>query len=338
MLDWFVLLTPLLLLPIVLLFVFVGCEFTVQGLTPPFGQPGDIPVPGDYYNEGVARAAVYRPSTGVWEIFKGDIFQSTTSETRPIPFPIPRMDGDVPVPGDYGAGHTELGVFRPSTAGVSAKWFIFDPVSNVARQFTFPVNTQAGDIPLPPGNYLGAGSVSVVVFRPSTAEWFFSDVNGNQSHQPVKIIGGHSDDKPVPGDYLGIGTTQMAVFQPSVGKWFVSPVGSNIITRLPADNFVPFNSASDTVLPPRLYLKPGPYPYAVGPAIYHSTDGTYELFDLNGEHIRLVNTIIPPPLSAMNGDLAAPGEYDGYGLTEAVIFRPAGGMWFKADFTVIGGY
>src|SRR5215469_8518773 len=132
MLDWFVLLTPLLLLPIVLLFVFVGCEFTIPPLPPSFGQPGDIPVPGDYFKEGVARAAVYRPSTGVWEIFKDDIFQftgsSTTPATLPIPFPVPRMAGDVPVPGDYGAGYTELGVFRPSSAGASAQWFIFDAV------------------------------------------------------------------------------------------------------------------------------------------------------------------------------------------------------------------
>ena len=40
---------------------FVGNQFIVQ-----FGEPNDIPVPGDYNGDGRADLAVYRPSTGQW--------------------------------------------------------------------------------------------------------------------------------------------------------------------------------------------------------------------------------------------------------------------------------
>jgi hypothetical protein len=57
----------------------------------------------------------------------------------------------------------------------------------------------------------------VVVFRPSTREWF--QRNGDGSTTVVQW--GGPEDVPVPADYLGTGTNQIAVFRPSTRQWFI---------------------------------------------------------------------------------------------------------------------
>ena len=58
----------------------------------PFGQLGDIPVPGDYDGDGKADAAVFRPSTANWFI------QQTTAGTGILQF---GFSTDKPVPSAF---------------------------------------------------------------------------------------------------------------------------------------------------------------------------------------------------------------------------------------------
>ncbi len=67
----------------------------------PFGQKGDIPVPGDYNGDGKAEMAVYRPTTGEWII---DKLKAPVKLGQP---------GDIPVPGNYlGNGRIVPAVYR----------------------------------------------------------------------------------------------------------------------------------------------------------------------------------------------------------------------------------
>ena len=68
-----------------------------------WGLPGDIPVPGDYNDDGSVDRAVYSASTGVWWVHG----------QAPILWGVP---GDLAVPGDFnGDGATDAAVYRPST-------------------------------------------------------------------------------------------------------------------------------------------------------------------------------------------------------------------------------
>ena len=78
----------------------------------------------------------------------------------------------VTTPIDFdGSGHSDLGVFRPSTA----QWLALPPSGNFTVSSFGAANLF--DVPVP-GDYDGTGHTEVAVFRPSTAQWFILGPNG----------------------------------------------------------------------------------------------------------------------------------------------------------------
>ena len=154
-----------------------------------FGDPSDIPVPGDYLAAGNLDIAVFRPSTGQWFIRN----QPTVQWGDP---------GDVPVPGDFdGDGATDVAVYRPSTG----QWF-------VRNLFTVNFGGPGGYVPVV-GDYNGDGIDDVAVFQRSTGMWFIRNQGA--------VHFGDPGDRPVPADYNDDGKMDIAVYRPSTGHWFV---------------------------------------------------------------------------------------------------------------------
>lgn len=60
------------------------------------GQDGDVPVPFDYFGEGQARLAVFRPSDGTW-LIKGKGLANWDSSKGNIKLQFGEK-GDIPVP------------------------------------------------------------------------------------------------------------------------------------------------------------------------------------------------------------------------------------------------
>ena len=102
--------------------------------------------------------------------------------------------GDIPVVADFDAvGHSELGVYRPSTG----QWFVAGHATAFA-QFGGP-----DDIPLALRNYNGTGADVITVYRPGTGQWFIAGQGspigfGGPGDVPIPLFNFNGDGKRRP--------------------------------------------------------------------------------------------------------------------------------------------
>jgi hypothetical protein len=185
-----------------------------------FGLTGDLPVSGDWNNDGRTAIGIFRPSThqfaldynenGVWEAGTDRLYNFG-------------LTGDSPVSGDWNEdGISEIGVFRPSTHS-----FYLDYNGNgvwngvgTDRIYNFGIT---GDLPVS-GDWNEDGISKIGVFRPSTHS-FYLDYNGNGVWEGTGTDRaynfGLTGDSPVSGDWNGDGISAIGVFRPSTHSFYL---------------------------------------------------------------------------------------------------------------------
>ena len=201
-------------------------------LTQAFGEPGDIPVTGDFDGDGVNDFAVFRPNSDTMPGASEWFILGSRSGARHIFFGGSGLD--LPAPADYtGDGITDIAVFRPVSDLVpgAAQWFILPSEGGPAFSVLFG---GAGGLDQPaPADYDGDGRADIAAYRPvsdlilGAAQWFILPSSKNDTTFSQRLggypvqFGQAGVDQPVPADYDGDGKADIAAYRPTTSEWFI---------------------------------------------------------------------------------------------------------------------
>lgn len=251
----------------------------------------------DFDGDGRSDYAVWRPSTGVW-----NIRFSSTGLTQSIQW---GMQGDVPVPADVtGDARAELIVWRPSTGmWLVRKW---DGTTQSTQW------GMLGDIPVPL-DFTGDKKAEFVVYRPPyvggtpEGQWLIRYANNTYT----AINWGAAGDVPIARDFDGDGYEDVSVYRPSTGQWIIRFFsGTSAVHAL--------GSWSDV-----------PVPYKAGNqwnlAVWNPTTGIFTTKNIHGGGTSTAQWGLP-------GDIPRFGDTNLDGTDEYIVWRPSSGTWYNAQF------
>jgi hypothetical protein len=220
-----------------------------DGCLAPFGQPGDLPVVGDWLGRGTAQIGVFTPSTGLWKLDRNgnDLWEGCGVDLCLSPF---GQSGDLPVVGHWQAttGTYKIGFYRSSTGS----WRLDG--NNNGKLNPCSVDPCLGpfggskDLPVV-GDWTGSGIPRIGIFTPSTGLWKLDlNNNGKLDDCPGGCLGlfGLVGDLPVVGDWTGTGKVRVGVFDPSTGLWELDLNGNGSFDDCQVDGCLgPFGQSGD---------------------------------------------------------------------------------------------
>ncbi|GAB4389715.1 MAG: hypothetical protein Kow0025_16800 [Thermodesulfovibrionales bacterium] len=203
------------------------------------GQPGDIPVIGDWDGTGTVRAGIFRD--GDWYL---DLNGNGQWDGQPTDMKFRfGQPGDMPVVGDWdGTGTARAGIFR------DGYWYL--DLNGNGQWDGQPTDMgfkygRGGDTPVI-GDWDGTGIQRAGVFRDG---YWYLDLNGNGQWdgQPADMklkFGGQPGDMPVVGDWDGTGIQRAGVFRD--GFWYLDLNGNGQWDGQPGDMKFRYGRGGDT--------------------------------------------------------------------------------------------
>ena len=202
------------------------------------GQPGDLPVTGNWDGDTRTDIGVFRNGTFHLALLKAAGGHMLIQELAPIPW---GQAGDLPVGGDWnGDGKDDVGVFRP---GATGRFLLRQPLrifpSNQILIFTisFDFGT-TGDLPVA-GDWNGNKVDTPGVYRGGEQGTFLL-TNAFTNNVDTSFIFGGPGDRPTAGDWVGAGKDGVGLFLTSFGTMILaadaqSKAGISVVFGAPGD-------------------------------------------------------------------------------------------------------
>ncbi len=173
-----------------------------------YGDPGDVPMMGDWDCDGIDTPGLYRQSDGF--VYLRNANSQGIADIRFF-FGNP---GDVPLAGDFdGDGCDTVSIYRPSEARI----YVIDALGSndggLGAATSSYLFGDAGDTPFV-GDFDGDGVDTVGLYRESTGFMYVrnSTTTGAADH---RFYFGDPGDRPFAGDWIGTGEDHPAVYRPS---------------------------------------------------------------------------------------------------------------------------
>ena len=174
-----------------------------------YGNPGDVPLMGDWNCDGVATPAMYRPENGFMYLRN-----SNTQGIADVDY-FYGDPGDIPLAGDFnGDGCDTLAIYRQDEGKVYIKNSIGTGIADIDYFFGNP-----GDKPFV-GDFDGDGIDTIGLHREDTGFVYFSNSHSAGAAES-EFFYGDAGDKILAGDWDGDGDDTVAVYRPSTEMLYV---------------------------------------------------------------------------------------------------------------------
>ena len=175
-----------------------------------FGDPGDVPLTGDWSCDGEQTPAAFRPTEG-FVYLRNELSQGPAETSFYLGDP-----GDIPLVGDFdGDGCDTVGVYRPSNGKVYLRNTLGPGAADVSYYFGNP-----GDVPFV-GDFDGDGVDTIGLHRRSTGLVYFRNSH-TQGTADWEFIFGDPGDVIMAGDWDGDGVDTVAAYRPRDGVLYLT--------------------------------------------------------------------------------------------------------------------
>ncbi len=178
-----------------------------------YGNPGDVPIVGDWDCDGVATPGMFRPSDGY-------VYLSNANRAQVADVAFYFGDpADVPLAGDFdGDGCDTVSVYRPATGMV----YVVNRLGSAdqglgAADLAYPFGDPS-DAPFT-GDFDGDGVDTVGLHRRSTGLVYLRQSHGAGAADLAYVFG-NGGDRLVAGDWDGVGGATPALFRPADATFY----------------------------------------------------------------------------------------------------------------------
>jgi parallel beta-helix repeat protein len=169
----------------------------------------------------------------------------------------------------------------------------------------------------------------LVLFKPSTGEWYIAELNkgGLGNALAIGVLWGDSSMTPVPGDYDNDGKDDLALFKKDTGKWYIAKLKSDRTLGAALAFCVKWGDSSMTPVPGD-YDGDGKYDLA----LFKPSTGEWYIAKLKSD--RTLGAALAFGVKWGDSSMTpVSGDYDGDGKSDLALFKPSTGEWFIAKLS-----